>query len=308
MLIGNRHMIDLLRKTIMKLRAYLDHQWNLAFPVKLKITLRSGSRALGDKVCIFAHFSSSNTVDTWARRYLQSLAGLGFNVIFSSASRELGNEDLLFLGKWTSRVLLRENLGYDFGSWKVGIESIENIENVSELLLCNDSVYGPITDLNAILARCRASTGPSLIGLTESLEIQRHLQSYFIYFNREAVALDFFSKFWKRVVPLRYKSSVISCYELGLSKNAEIAGANVHAIWSYSTVLSTGLPKLSTDSRTIIAARKFVVNPLHFFAHHLVAELSYPFAKKELIDRNPEAVPDSETLRKILDELDVNRG
>ena len=49
-------------------------------------------------------------------------------------------------------MILRENIGYDFGSWSVGFAHYRDTF-YGDLLLANDGVCGPIGSLNAVLAK-----------------------------------------------------------------------------------------------------------------------------------------------------------
>ena len=48
-------------------------------------------------------------------------------------------------------VLIRDNEGYDFGSWMTGLRFFSNeIQNCDEIIITNDSMWGPITNLNKL--------------------------------------------------------------------------------------------------------------------------------------------------------------
>jgi lipopolysaccharide biosynthesis protein len=75
-------------------------------------------------------------------------------------------------------ILIRENEGYDFGSWKAGTRYCWNtIQQTPRLILVNDSCYGPITSLDELFRRLEQSDADA-VGLTEATTIRPHFQSF----------------------------------------------------------------------------------------------------------------------------------
>ena len=86
----------------------------------------------------------------------------------------------------------RENEGYDFGSYKAGLQWIRerSPDGSYSLLLTNDSCYGPFSPINSILRRFDNNDGPPMVfGITDSYELGYHLQSYFLYFQSRTIPL-----------------------------------------------------------------------------------------------------------------------
>jgi lipopolysaccharide biosynthesis protein len=122
------------------------------------------------------------------------------------------------------QILRRPNLGYDFLSYRVGIERLYDLGKLNgPLLLVNSSFI--VTDnclfRNAVESALRSSTNEKeneAVGLTISKQFRRHIQSYFIHLPEKVLALDSVRKFWMGVQPKSSKYEVIFSYELGLSK------------------------------------------------------------------------------------------
>lgn len=89
---------------------------------------------------------------------------------------------------------------YDFGSWQALIYKIgwREIGQYDGLILVNDSVYGPIFDLNPIFQHMESS-GCDFWGITSSNQIKYHIQSYFLVFNRKIILNSHFVKFWNNI-------------------------------------------------------------------------------------------------------------
>src|SRR5579872_6975427 len=95
--------------------------------------------------CLFAHFDKDDKVDEYVLRYLKHIKELNFSIVFISTAR-LPPGEVERLRSDCFDVIVRENVGLDFGSWAVGFAKHAAAIN-GRLLLANDSVYGPIGSL-----------------------------------------------------------------------------------------------------------------------------------------------------------------
>jgi lipopolysaccharide biosynthesis protein len=110
-------------------------------------------------------------------------------------------------------IVLRANLGFDFGAWADAFRLMPDLWSADSLLLVNDSIYGPVNDLGALLARVEAAPS-DIVGLTESHEFVQHLQSYFVMFKKPALANGELRKLWQSIRPLTSKWEVVRNYEV----------------------------------------------------------------------------------------------
>ena len=122
------------------------------------------------------------------------------------------------LAQRLSGVLIRENTGFDFAAWAhtYALCAARGIYAAkwTRLLLVNDSIVPSSnqTHFNLMLERLRASPA-ALVGLTESLLPQRHLQSYFLVLNQQALGNAFVQRRLQSVLSFPTKSQVIDVYE-----------------------------------------------------------------------------------------------
>ena len=64
--------------------------------------------------------------------------------------------------------------GYDFSAYSLALHQIARISPGADVLLMNDSVFGPFSDLRGVLAEARWD----LTGFTASSHVTNHIQSY----------------------------------------------------------------------------------------------------------------------------------
>lgn len=165
-------------------------------------------------LAIYAHYSDNSEVDDSVWNYLHALHEMGFAIFFVSNSPVSPNSNRRLSGI-CMHVLERPNIGLDFCMWKAALEIID-LEPVERLLLTNSSILGPFHPLRPIFEEAK-SWKCGFWGMTENSRYGRHLQSYFLVFEREIIRSSFFMQFWGSVLPLEDKHQIIFSYELGLS-------------------------------------------------------------------------------------------
>ncbi len=115
------------------------------------------------------------------------------------------------------RVVVRENVGYDFYSWRLGImEALPG--GYREAILLNSSFYVIDVQKFCALLRPRMPVGVKVRSLTVSWQAAFHAQSYFLQFDAEVLGSAVFARFWRDMQPISSRLAVIETYELGLSR------------------------------------------------------------------------------------------
>jgi lipopolysaccharide biosynthesis protein len=255
----------------------------------VKITpgkLRSPS-AVG--VCFFAHFDPHNHIDPYVVYYLKALAKCGFDIVFCTSSEDIMESDYHNLKSFCRTIIVRKNQSLDFGSWKVGIENTPDWLDYPKVLFTNDSIFGPIFDLNKTM---KHSNLPSveLLGIADSYQYFHHLQSWFLLFNINTRTRNFLESFWSNFKFLKSKANIIRKYEIGFSREAVRAKIQLHAVCEYH-LAKTKMPELSS---------KKLWNPTHDFWKVLITDLKCPFIKRELIQKNPHNIKDISEWQTVL--------
>ena len=166
------------------------------------------------RVCIFAHFDKHNKVDAYVWYYLNELQIVAEKIVFVTVS-DISVHDIQRLKLLNIEVIKRENKGYDFYSYKVAIKSLD-LTQYDELIVCNDSVYGPVMPLKEVF-ESMTDEECDFWGITASKSIAYHLQSYFIVYKSNILRSSEFLDFWRNVIVLDDKIEIIKQYEVGLS-------------------------------------------------------------------------------------------
>lgn len=181
------------------------------------------------EVCIFVSHAPSNVMPEYSRFHARAWADAGFSVVVVLNTDSIAEAVPGDLG-FASGVLVRENRGYDFGAWASALEQLPGLRSASIVALVNDSMYGPLDTFTRMLDRVREMDA-DVIGVTESVELGRHFQSFLLFFKPAALNSDAFWRFWRKV---RAGGRVVAVYryELGLMRALQRAGLRCAALFT----------------------------------------------------------------------------
>ncbi len=289
---------------------------SLRSPRQIVSAWPEGAPRLGPRVAALMHFESSGAVSVEVMAYARELALNGYCVVFVTNSGCLAQSALEALKQHCAAIFVRRNIGYDFGAWRDVIETLGLPRpGMTELLLLNDSMHGPLRPLRATLARLDYAAA-DIWGLTDSWQRCYHLQSYFLGFGETALRAPAFAAFWRNVLPVRWKSYVIHAYEIGFTQAMLKAGLRCRAVWPYEELIDQvttpavldGIirserfraarhdPLVRARNEQIhrirsAGARQVAVNPTADLWRQLL-HAGFPFLKRELLRKNPSKVAD----------------
>ena len=189
---------------------------------------------------IYAHYNPKNRIAGYVFHTLEHFLALNFNVVFATNSHVPER----YLTKLTAkgiRVIITDNIGYDFYAWKTAIldPSVE-LEKYDRLVLMNCSVYGPFFNLKNFMANLE-SRNSDVIGATLSFELQKHIQSYFFYFKKTAIESIAFKEYWDNFIPYTDRQDTIFMHELGISEYLESGGLKLDAYYINEDSLNPSL-------------------------------------------------------------------
>lgn len=238
----------------------------------------------GNKLCFFSHYDKDGIIDPYVVYYLEKLLSLGCDIIFVSTATTIAKDEIEKIKDICAQVILKENIGYDFGSWKTALDMSEPLlANYEKLLLCNDSVYAPVHDLQSVFLQMQERDLDAW-GITESRDMGYHLQSYFLVFDKKVFQDSKFLNFWENYTTYKYKRNVIEHYEVGLSSFLIKNGYKLAAYCSMEEYMSD------------------TYNMSHFSWKSLLIDKESPFIKIELLRDNPMMIDISEAKDIIINE------
>jgi lipopolysaccharide biosynthesis protein len=128
-----------------------------------------------------------------------------------------------------------------------------------------------------------------LWGMTQNQEIQPHLQSYFLVFNKRAFTSPEFQNFWKNFRYYRSKRRLIQLYELGFSRLAKNYG------WKVDSFIAANI-----GSGIQVDSNGQELNPTLYHWDTLIEKFRFPFLKTEVLRLNRTQSPRIHDWKQIL--------
>lgn len=308
-----RAAIKRARAAVNRLMAYADYAISFTRNPRQVVSMWPAPEIdLGPRVAIFIHFDPRGAVGGHTLHYVRALAEAGLSVVFVTNSAGLRAEARDALRPLCAGVIVRRNIGYDFGAMRDGIEALRLPRpNTQSVLLVNDSLYGPLCPLGPALERMDFAKA-DVWGATDSWQGSYHLQSYFVAVGRKVLESTVWRQFWSGVRPVRSKIWVVLRYELGLSRALVRGGFNVAALWRYQDLVDRVDPALlihpdrdaPMNEEPMIAMRRIhahrirynvairrPLNPTSDLWRQLL-QAGFPFVKRELLRDNPTEIAD----------------
>ncbi|MBF4633321.1 hypothetical protein ITJ38_02770 [Agreia pratensis] len=168
-------------------------------------------------------------------------------------------------------VVIKPNIGYDFGSWATGMKLFPHLLSARFVILANDSMIGPFASLAPMVENFENS-GVDVWGATNTTQFIPHLQSYMLGFSNGILQDSPLQHFWTRLRRARDKQQIIELYEMGFSRLLYAEGYVTGAWFDYERVVEPGQNPAITGWKKLI-------------------DLGFPFVKRELVT-NPAIVTD----------------
>lgn len=223
-----------------------------------------------ERVAVLVHWAVQPVVSRSLRELVRQLSGYGYRTVIVSAAEFAEPLDWGGTLPAESIVLRKPNIGYDFGSWAVGLAALPTITQAPHVILANDSVLGPFTDIGGLLADFESSIA-DVWGLTDTRQFSHHLQSYFLGYRNGVLAERPLQDFFAGVRQERSKWEIIKHNELALSRLLHREGYITRSAFRGDDVVDAG-------DNPVIAG------------WHALIERGFPFIKRQIVNE-PEIAP-----------------
>lgn len=189
------------------LRDAPSHRWEVPLP--------PGTVTPASDICLFVAHAPYGQLPEFTAQYLRELRQSGLKVVLCLA---MDNVDIAICDGWArvaDAVVLRQNLGFDFGAWADLLRWLPEVWTAKRLIFANDSVVGPFHPLSGMVERLR-STDAGFFALTDCTIHKYHAQSYFFGWSGRNLASAALRSFWASVENFSDKDLIIQTYEIPL--------------------------------------------------------------------------------------------
>ena len=185
------------------------------------------------RIAIFASFSTDGLIHKDVIYYLTELKKVTDAIVFIADNPIIPQEldklkDLVIYAKCA------RHQEYDFGSYKCGyIWTLEKglLAHAEELLLCNDSCYGPVYPFSVVFQEMENRVC-DFWGMIANDKYNYHLQSYFLLLKKRVFLSNIFKNYIRGIKKENSFTDVVKNYEVKLTNLLLGAG------YSYSSYVN----------------------------------------------------------------------
>jgi lipopolysaccharide biosynthesis protein len=247
------------------------------------VRFERGSPELAEapRVALVAHWSRRTMVTRSVSALVRQLQGHGYRVVLVSGcevQKPLGFAEDVDVDELV--VVRKPNVGYDFGSWSIGLQVCPGAAAAERTLVLNDSMAGPFDDLGPLIdAFDRAPL--DAWALTDTQQFGSHLQSYFLGFRDGALAERPLRRFWAGIRHDTDKQRIIFENEIGLSRLLRAEGFAHAPHFSHERIVPAGQNPVIKGWRRLL-------------------DLGLPLVKREIL-RSPEVAPAGGSVAAVLE-------
>lgn len=208
------------------------------------------------RIALYVHYDKNNCISEDDVNYIKELSSFVEQVVFITNSK-ISELEKKKVSPYISRIIERENIGYDFGGWRDAILSLgfEYVATFDQLLLLNNSCYCGRYDFRNVFAKMESKNvdfwGITLFPYLEDGTyiqkpcIEEHIQSYFQVFNSNVVKSSFFKEFWESIKNYEELVDVVANCETVLTKRLKDAGFKYDVFVKETRILSDSLGNYS---------------------------------------------------------------
>ena len=173
-----------------------------------------------NRLCVFSMYDKRGKVQSYREYLIKELKQVSSDLIVV-VNGKLEEHEKEKIRKYTNKIYCRENEGFDSGAYKDVIFNYlgrENVQKYDELILCNDTFFGPFISFEEIFCNMKKRQA-DFWGLNcISRKLFVYLESYFLVFRKRILIEDKFFYYLENFIDEKEceRSNIVAVYEIGL--------------------------------------------------------------------------------------------
>jgi lipopolysaccharide biosynthesis protein len=271
--------------------------------ITLRERINGSGPSTAPRLVLFLHYDPDGVVDDHIVYQISGLLKAGCSVVvITSANSKSELEKLIPLALC---ILVRDNIGLDFGGWYLALKVLrEIIDSYDYVIWMNDSTYFPLFDPEPMFLKMEQQQY-DFWGIVDSYNVRWHVMSWFWAFSRRAIQAGWFDWFVKEFNPAHTKWAMIHNYEMRLPQLIKESGLKTGVYIDAQDVRSYILQNMPNHPR-IIDARVGQFTMTHHFWEETITRFRCPALKVELLRDNPLGIDLSGVLRVVRDKTEYD--
>lgn len=253
------------------------------------------------RLCIYVTYDAENIIDDYIGYMLCELRKV-VECLVVVCNYEVAASGIENIQPYADKIYYRKNIGFDAGAYKdvmCNLMGWNNIVGYDELLLINDSFFGPFMPFEVIFDQMENREN-DFWGLTIQAEtngffgeiIPEHIQSFFIAVQKKLLISSDFRNYWERIPYFDNFSDVVNLHEIRFTEYFSIRG------YSYSALADTGCNDALNKQNNF--------NQYMMISYELIRKRNFPFLKKQQISFNTLYGQTQENLRMAIEYINSN--
>lgn len=196
--------------------------------------------ALGEdpkRLGIFFFYDGDGVVDSYVEAMLSDMV-TNLSELVIVVNGDLSSKSYAKLGAFTSRIILRDNVGLDVWAYKTAMESYgwERLGEFDEIVLFNATIMGPVYPFSEMFTEM-GSRDVDFWGITWFHQVDydpfgtmpegyipRHLQSHFHAYRRSLVTSEAFQSYWDQMPEISSYVESVGKHEAPFTQRFERLG------------------------------------------------------------------------------------
>jgi len=176
------------------------------------------------RLLIYCFYDKNGIVDNYVSYFLNKIRKFCYEicVVVNGKITDTSEE---CLGKYADKIIKKENKGYDSGAFRHAVYSygFDYLKQYDEVIFANDTFYGPLFNLEQLFTEMELKQDNDFWGITKhpsidikvaGVQINEHLQSYFLVYKNNILSSLDFKEYWDKMkTPTNYEEAV-AFYEL----------------------------------------------------------------------------------------------
>lgn len=252
------------------------------------------------RICIYLIYDSENIADRYISYMLSELHKCMdyILVVCNSGFIKKGEEGIC---TYADRIVYRDNVGFDAGAFKDALCKYvgwDQVYQYDELLLLNDSFFGPFKSMDDIFADME-NKNYDFWGLTKHAckaekngVIQEHIQSYFTVVRKEMLHSASFQNYWEEIPYAADFNQLVRQHEMQFTQHFNKLG------YSYGC--------LADMTQNDSCNNKNNYMQYGYLQYELIKKRNFPFLKKKPVTFDTLDLQSQENWRQAIDYIDMN--
>ena len=218
------------------------------------------------RIAIYFFYDKNGVVDKYVNYFLEDLKK-NIEELVIVCNGKLNSEGRKEFLKFTDKLIVRENKGFDVWAYKEGLEYIgwENLKKYDELLLINFTIMGPIYPFKEMFDKMDERKEIDFWGITKFHKypvdpwgmieygyIPEHIQSHFIAVRQPMLSSYEFKKHWEKMKMINTYFESVSFHEAIFTKKFNDKG------FKWTTYIDSDYLKNFTDHPIIDYPREII--------------------------------------------------